>query len=118
MLRFIGGVRLLSDLLPTMLVGRDQAYLNQPWVSARTIRVDPTEVGVLDSGISDEAKEALYRKGYSAAIEFLRTWSWMEYLECFRGVSVRTWERTSAYPVIPASRSRRGPSRRRTPRGL
>ncbi|MBF6355006.1 patatin-like phospholipase family protein [Nocardia higoensis] len=89
MLRFIGGVRLLSDLLPTMLVGRDQAYLNQPWVSARAIRVDSTDVGVLDFGISDEAKEALYRKGYDAAVEFLRTWDWPKYLKRFRAVPVR-----------------------------
>ena len=34
--------------MTTILVGRDQAYLNQPWVSARTIRVNTTDVGVLD----------------------------------------------------------------------
>src|SRR6185312_4016237 len=41
-LHWLGGPTLLEDVLTTMIVGRDQAYLNQPWVSARTIRVDST----------------------------------------------------------------------------
>ena len=47
-LRLFGGPSLLEDVITTILVGRDQAYLNLPWVSARTIRVDATKVGVLD----------------------------------------------------------------------
>ncbi len=67
-----------------MIVGRDQAYLNQPWVSARAIRVDSTNVGFLDFDISREQMEALYQKGYEAAQAFLSTWNWTQYRESYR----------------------------------
>ena len=50
-------------MIATTLVGRDQAHLNQPWVSARTIRVDSTEVGVLEFGITDAETQGLYQGG-------------------------------------------------------
>lgn len=73
-LRVFGGPELLEEVITTVLVGRDQAYLNQPWVSARTIRVDSPDVGVLDFDISPQEIENLYRRGYSAAAEFLSGW--------------------------------------------
>jgi len=79
-----GGLRLLEDVIATALVGRDQAYLNQPWVSARTIRVDSTEVGFLNFGINQADTEALYQKGYDAAKAFLSTWNWPTYVQRFR----------------------------------
>lgn len=79
-----GGLHLLEQVIVTTLVGRDQAYLNQPWVSARAIRVDSTRVGVLDFGIKDEETEALYRSGYEAAQAFLSTWDWPAYVQRFR----------------------------------
>ncbi|OBK14528.1 patatin-like phospholipase family protein [Mycobacterium asiaticum] len=75
---------LLEQLITTMFVGHDQTYLNQPWVSARAIRVDSTAVNFLDFGISRTDAEALYTKGYEAAAAFLSTWNWVEYLERFR----------------------------------
>lgn len=75
---------LLEQLITTMFVGRDQTYLNQPWVSARAIRVDSTAVNFLDFGISRRDAEALYHKGYAAGQEFLSTWNWVKYLERFR----------------------------------
>ena len=83
-LRLVGGAHLLEDVIITTIVGRDQAYLNQPWVSARTIPVDSTEVGVLDFNISRTQTEALYAKGYEAAQQFLSTWNKDEYLKRFR----------------------------------
>jgi len=83
-LRPFGPPHVLEDVITTVLVGRDQAYLNQPWVSARTIRVDSTDVGFLDFDISDADVEALYGKGYSAGLEFLATWDWADYLRRFR----------------------------------
>jgi NTE family protein len=53
-------------------------------VSARTIRVDSTDVGFLDFDISDNEIEALYVKGYAAAEKFLAGWDWDAYLERFR----------------------------------
>ena len=79
-----GGLRLLEQLIATALVGRDQSYLNQPWVSARTIRVDSTQVGVLDFGITAEQTQALYLRGYEAAEAFLSTWDWPAYVQRFR----------------------------------
>ena len=83
-LRLLGGTHLLEEVISTVLVGRDQAYLNEPWVSARTIRVDSTEVGVLDFGISHTEIDALYAKGYDAAEKFLLTWDQEAYIKRFR----------------------------------
>jgi NTE family protein len=83
-LRMLGAPHLLEGVITTALVGRDQAYLNEPWVSARTVRVDSTDVGFLDFDISDNEIEAQYAKGYAAAEEFLSTWDWDAYLDRFR----------------------------------
>jgi NTE family protein len=78
-------LRLLEQLLTTMILGRDQAYLNRPWVEARTIHVDAGDVGLLDFGISDARREALYESGYKAASSFLADFDWDAYRERFRG---------------------------------
>jgi NTE family protein len=83
-LRLLGPTHLLEDVITTALVGRDQAYLSQPWVNARAIRVDSTDVGFLDFDISDDEVEALYLNGYAAAERFLATWNWAGYLRRFR----------------------------------
>jgi NTE family protein len=79
-----GGLQLLEQLIATMLVGRDQAHLNQPWVSARTVRVDSSKVGFLDFGITDAEKLDLYQNGYQAMNTFLSTWDWPSYVQRFR----------------------------------
>ncbi|AWK74315.1 phospholipase [Rhodococcus oxybenzonivorans] len=84
LLRLLGPPHLLESVLSTMLVGRDQAYLNQPWVSVRAIRVNSTDVGALDFDIHQEDVEALYRNGYEAAQAFLSTWNWNSYVQRFR----------------------------------
>jgi NTE family protein len=83
-LNVLGSTKLLEEVITTMVVGRDQAYLNQPWVSARTIRVDSTAVGFLDFDISDKQVEELYNKGHAVAEEFLSTWDWRAYVTEFR----------------------------------
>ncbi|CAJ1494010.1 patatin-like phospholipase family protein [[Mycobacterium] kokjensenii] len=83
-LRLFGQSRLLEDLISTLLVGHDQTYLNQPWVGVRAIKVCPTDVGVLDFGVSRARLEELYDNGYRAATEFLQTWDWPAYLQDFR----------------------------------
>ena len=84
-LRLLGGApHLLEDVISTSVVGRDQAYLNQPWVAARAIRVDATDVGFLDFDISENEVEAQYLKGYAAAERFLAGWNWAAYLRRFR----------------------------------
>ncbi len=83
-LRRLGAPHLLEGVLTTMLVGRDQAYLNQPWVNARAIRVDSTDVGFLDFDITENEVEAQYLKGYGAAERFLADWDWAAYVRQFR----------------------------------
>ena len=79
-LRWVGGSpALLEDLVTTMIVGHDQAYLNQPWVSVRAIRVDSTDVGFLDFKISQKQMDALYVRGHQAAETFLSYWNWEDY---------------------------------------
>ncbi len=79
-----GGPPLIEALITTMIVGRDQAYLNQPWVSSRAIRVDSSKVGFLDFNIGPKQMQELYQSGHDAAQQFLKTWNWNEYLERFR----------------------------------
>ncbi len=83
-LHLLGPPTLLEQVVTTILVGRDQAYLNQPWVSARTIRIDTSEVGVLDFGLSQRDKQTLYDKGQRAGEDFLSTWKWSDYVTRFR----------------------------------
>lgn len=83
-LRLFGQSLLLENLVTTMLVGHDLTYLNEPWVSVRAIRVNSTDVGVLDFGISRGRLEELYANGYEATRKFLSTWDWPSYLERFR----------------------------------
>ena len=79
-----GGPPLIEALITTMIVGRDQAYLNQPWVDSRAIRVDSSKVGFLDFNIRPTQMQELYQSGHNAAEEFLESWNWDEYLERFR----------------------------------
>jgi NTE family protein len=83
-LRLFGQSSLLESLITTMLAGHDQTYLNQPWVNVRAIRVNSTDVGVLDFGIPRNRLMELYENGYTAAQTFLSTWDWPAYLERFR----------------------------------
>ncbi|QUR66355.1 patatin-like phospholipase family protein [Mycobacterium spongiae] len=83
-LRFLQQSALLESLFTTMLVGHDQAHLSQPWVSARTIPVASTDVGVLDFDIATSRLEELYDRGYAATEAFLSSWDWPQYLQRFR----------------------------------
>jgi NTE family protein len=80
----VGAPPLLERVITTMMFGRDQAYLDQPWVSARTIQVQSPGFSVLDFGASTSEIEALYAKGYAAAQHFLSGWDWHAYRDRFR----------------------------------
>jgi NTE family protein len=80
----VGAPPLLERIVMTMMFGRDQAYLDQPWVSARTIKVESPNLSVIDFGISKDETEAFYAKGYAAAQEFLSDWDWSAYRDRFR----------------------------------
>ena len=51
----------------TGIVGRDQGYLAQPWVKARSIEVDSLGVGPFDFTIDAQTAERLYQSGRRAA---------------------------------------------------
>lgn len=77
-------VHLLERVLTTALIGRDQAYLHQPWVAARTIEIDADEVGFADFSLTPAQVRRLHTEGYQAARRFLATWDWAAYLRQFR----------------------------------
>ncbi|HTX98340.1 MAG TPA: patatin-like phospholipase family protein [Mycobacterium sp.] len=83
-LRLFDQTALLESLLITMLAGHDETHLSQPWVAARAIAVESTDVGVLDFDIPKGRLEKLYDNGYAAAQDFLATWDWPAYLDLFR----------------------------------
>lgn len=83
-LHLLGAPTLLEQVVTTILVGHDQAYLNQPWVQVRTIRVDTSAVGVLDFNLSAAQKAELYEKGFTAGREFLAGWDFADYVARFR----------------------------------
>jgi NTE family protein len=98
-LRLLEQTALLESLLTTMLAGHDQTHLSQPWVAARAITVESTNVGVLDFDAPRGRLEELYENGYAAAQEFLSTWDWPTYLERF-------WPSAPSWRHPPPSRRR------------
>lgn len=81
-----GPVALAANLAMTTIVGRDQAHLAKPWVSARTVRVDTSGVNPVDFGIGQAEATRLFENGQAAAERFLASWDWEDYLSRFRGV--------------------------------
>ena len=77
-------MRLLSDLVMTTIVGRDQAYLDLPWVAVRTMRVVTGGVNPVDFGLDDAQKEQLLAAGRAAADELLERWDWADYVDTYR----------------------------------
>lgn len=77
-------VRILEQVAMVSLVGRDQAYLNQPWVRARSITVDSHAAGFLDFHLKPEQVQRLYDDGHQAGQRFLDGWDWQDYLRTYR----------------------------------
>ena len=82
--RLLPPFRFLEALVATALSGRDQGYLAQPWVKARSIRVDDLGVDPFDFSIGPEAVDRLYESGRRAATDFLARWSFEEYITRYR----------------------------------
>jgi NTE family protein len=80
----LGAPPLVVSIMTIALFGHDQTYLNQPSVSSRAIRVDSSEVSMIDFDISKQETEAFFAKGYAAAEDFLSTWDWHAYLSQLR----------------------------------
>ena len=71
LLRPVPGFRFLESVVTTAVVGRDQAYLAQPWVQARSIQVDSLGVNPFDFTLDQATVERLYQSGRTAAEAFL-----------------------------------------------
>jgi NTE family protein len=83
-LRLLPGFHFGESLVTTTVVGRDQGYLAQPWVAARSIEVDTFGVNPFDFWADRETIDRLYESGRRAATEFLEQWSFENYLESYR----------------------------------
>src|SRR4051794_8558846 len=66
-LRAFPSFRFLESVVTTAVVGRDQAYLAQPWVSSRSIEVDSLGVSPFDFSIDRTVAERLFESGRTAA---------------------------------------------------
>jgi NTE family protein len=78
------GIRHLEAVVATAIVGRDQTFLSQPCVAARTIQIDTSAAGVVEFNLSDDQKRELCEQGRRAADDFLTRWNWDEYVESCR----------------------------------
>jgi len=83
-LRLVPGFRFGESLLATILAGRDQGYLAQPWVQARSMEVDNLGVNPFEFWAGREEIDRLYESGRRAASKFLEGWSFEEYVKRFR----------------------------------
>ncbi len=73
--RLPAAIRIGNGLVSSMLVGRDQSYLSQPWVRESTIFVDTSVAGFLPTGVSVEDRLLLVDNGREAAGKFLDEWN-------------------------------------------
>ncbi len=83
-LRLLPGFRFGESLLVTTLAGRDQGYLAQPWVRERSMEVDNLGVNPFEFWADREVIDSLYESGRRTASEFLKRWSFEEYVERHR----------------------------------
>jgi NTE family protein len=75
-----GTVSLALSLVETMLEACDAQHINDPCVQARSVFVDTSGVSPVDFGITDAQQEQLLSAGREAAVEFLGTWDFDDYL--------------------------------------
>lgn len=76
----IAGIRQLEAVVATMIVGRDQTYLERPCVAARTMQVETRDVGVVEFTVDDARKQQVFMNGWNEADRFLTVWDWPSYL--------------------------------------
>ncbi|OCB31173.1 hypothetical protein A9X02_02450 [Mycobacterium malmoense] len=59
---------------------QDNAYIDDPCTVRRTIFVPAEGVSPIDFDITAEQRDGLFQRGLQAGQEFLRTWSYPDYL--------------------------------------
>jgi NTE family protein len=76
----LAGVRQLEAVAATMIVGRDQTYLQRPCVAMRTMQVETRDVGVVEYNVDEARKQQVFANGWNEADRFLAGWDWPKYL--------------------------------------
>ncbi|OSC24489.1 hypothetical protein B8W69_21810, partial [Mycobacterium vulneris] len=84
-----GPVSLGIAAIETLVSNQDNAYIDDPCTVRRTIFVPADEVSPIDFDIATRQREALYARGLQAGQQFLRSWSYTDYLAAC-GAPVRT----------------------------
>lgn len=85
-----GPVSLGLAAIETLVSNQDNAYIDDPCTVRRTIFVDADEVSPIDFDITAQQREALYHRGLQAGQQFLRTWSYADYLAACAGPVPKT----------------------------
>ncbi|WP_374025818.1 patatin-like phospholipase family protein [Mycobacterium sp. HNNTM2301] len=80
-----GPVSLGIAAIETLVSNQDNAYIDDPCTVRRTIFVPADEVSPIDFDITAEQRDALYQRGVQAGQQFLRTWSYPNYLAACGG---------------------------------
>lgn len=75
-----GPISLGIAAIETLVSNQDNAYIDDPCTVRRTIFVPAAGVSPIDFDITAEQRDGLYRRGLQAGEEFLRTWSYPDYL--------------------------------------
>jgi len=65
----------------TMMKASDRRFIRPDDFNNRTIKIDTLGVGTTDFNLSAERKEALFHSGRKAAEEFLKDWTFEEYVK-------------------------------------
>jgi NTE family protein len=80
-----GTVSLALSLVETMLEACDAQHIDDPCVQARSLFVDTSGTSPVDFGITAGQQEQLLTAGREAAVGFLQSWDFADYLERCRG---------------------------------
>lgn len=79
-----GPISYVLALFGTMASAHDARYVEDSHTAARTVHVDPLDVGTTEFDITPERKELLYQSGRRAAEEFFATWDFEAYKAAHR----------------------------------
>jgi NTE family protein len=80
-----GPVSLGIAAIETLMSNQDNAYIDDPCTVRRTIFVPANEVSPIDFDITADQREALYQRGLQAGQQFLKTWSYADFLAACGG---------------------------------
>ena len=92
-----GPASYVRALFGTMASAHDARYVEDGHTAARTVHVDPLDVGTTEFDITPQRKQLLYESGRRAAEAFFSTWDFEAYKEAHRA---RRAGRSGAGPEV------------------